>query len=335
MKIVSDIDSDLWKEFLAHNKDATIYHTKMWRNVLTKSFGYDSKYLFCLNENDLPVAFLPLMLIRSRIYGDRITSLPFSHICGPIGESNYFDILINYALDHYIADVDYCEFRFSYNKNDFSLVSNYVDHTLDLTIGYDQIYSNYDRKSVRWAVNKSKKNDVKIEVANDLQAVKDYYELNCITKKDLGVPCHPYVFFKNMFEEMSDNLRLYQAKKDGDLLASGIFSYFNRCIIYGYGAADPNYLKLYPYNAFIDKSIKDGCDSGYNKYDFGRSGKDNAGLINFKKDWGCKELELVYSYDSHLPNRSNKIKYFLGDILTLLPTNIYKWISDFTFYNFG
>jgi len=60
-------------------------------------------------------------------------------------------------------------------------------------------------------------------------------------------------------------------KYNGEIIGGGVMVFFKDTVIYGYGASNPNYLNLQPYNAFIWKSIEDACINGYNYYDFGRT----------------------------------------------------------------
>ncbi|NQE53330.1 hypothetical protein C5S29_07030, partial [ANME-1 cluster archaeon GoMg3.2] len=133
---------------------------------------------------------------------------------------------------------------------------------------------------------------------------------------------------------------LYIARCDDEIIAGGVMEYFKDGVLYGYGAANSDYLKLHPYDAFIWKSIEDACVNGYKYFDFGRTSYDNVGLINFKKRWGTVEKKLYYSYypknpESLVENREN-FKYKWGTkIIRRMPMPIYKKFSDVVFGSFG
>ena len=226
------------------------------------------------------------------------------------------------------------------NSNGFHCQNSFSTYILELSSNSDETWNKLEKKSARWATTKSKKMGVRVESTKHIEDLKSFYELNCITKKDIGVPCHPWKFFKNMFELMNEYVLLYIAKYQDEIIAGGVFEYFNDTVIYGYGAADPNNLKLHPYNAFVWKSIEDACANGYKYFDFGRTSYDNEGLINFKKRWGTIEKKLYYSYYPNNPesltgNREN-IKYKYGTkAIQKMPLNIYKIFSNSTFQHFG
>ena len=196
------------------------------------------------------------------------------------------------------------------------------------------------KKSARWATTKSKSIGVQVSSTNNVEDLKEFYEINALTKRDLGVPCHPWKFFKNMFELLDKYVTLYVAKYDNEIIAGGIIESFKDSVLYGYGAAHPDYLKFHPYNAFIWKSIEDACVNGYAYFDFGRTSYDNKGLIDFKKRWGTTEKKLYYSYyptnPEKLTENRESLKYKYGTkVIHKMPILAYKKFSDSIFQHFG
>lgn len=109
------------------------------------------------------------------------------------------------------------------------------------------------------------------------------------------MPARPWKFFKNLFECLGENVQLFLAKCDGEIIGGGIQEYYGTMILSGYVAADPSQLKKYPYNAINWASIEDACQKGYGLYDFERASYDNEGLVFFKTRWRIKEKKLFYS----------------------------------------
>ena len=197
-----------------------------------------------------------------------------------------------------------------------------------------------DRGSTRWAVNKAKKEGVIAELTSEIQDLMDFYELNCLTKKELGVPCHPYQFFKTMMEELNQMAHLYVARYNEAVIGGGIMMEYNGQVLYGYGAADSCHLKQYPYNAFVWKSIEDALENGCKTFDFGRTSHENSGLIQFKQKWGTERKELVYSYYPGNPtsigsNRDGRLYHFANMIIQNTPMPMYKVMSNKLFKHFG
>jgi predicted N-acyltransferase len=338
--IVNEVKEDDWKEFLENYDEALIYHTPEWRNFLKTVFGYKPYYLFAIDENDKILGMLPLMHIKSKIFPARLSCLPFAHICGYIGSKKLKRALLQNAVKLYNnLDANYLEIRDYANGRKFKIFNTFSTYVLELSSNPEEVWRKLDKGSVRWAIRKAYKMGVKVEVAKDMNDLTEFYEMNCRTKKEIGVPCHSFKFFKELFKNLGDFAKLYIARHGGEAIGGGIMLYYKNTVIYGYGAADPKSLKLYPYNAFIWKAIEDACLGGYRYFDFGRVSYEDAGLINFKKKWGTVEKKLYYSiYPENrrffMENR-NLMHHLGAKVIRRMPMPFYKKFSDTVFKHLG
>lgn len=341
INIIKNVDEEEWKSFLNKYHEATIYHTPEWKQLLEKTFGYKSEYLFAKDESGNIAGFLPLFYIKSKLTGNRLCSVPFSHICSSLGTKEASTALIEEAICLFQkSTLNTLEIRGTLNDERFVNLNSFSTYILELSSNPNDVWPKLDKGSVRWAVKKAEKSGVAVETTRDMSALKEFYEINAMTKKDLGVPCHPWKFFKNMFDILGNSVSLYVSKHDSEIIGGGIMVYFKDTVLYGYGASNPNYLNLHPYNSFIWKSIEDACLKGYNFYDFGRTSYSNTGLIDFKKRWGTIETKLYYS---NYPTKSNSLsenresaKYkFASKVIGEMPLLMYKQFSDTVFQHFG
>lgn len=340
IKIVNSISREEWTRFVLNNSDATIYHTPEWKEVLERTFGFKPYYVFA-KENGEITGMLPLFYIKSIITGNRLCLLPFSHFCGPIGDKKVLKSLIKEEVSlHKDLNVNYLEIRDYIDFDGFESQNTFSTYILELSPNIEEVWKRLDKRSVMWAIKKSKKNNVIVEKTRNVDDFRKFYKLNCATKREIGVPSHPWSFFKNLFKFLNDNISLYVARYNGEIIAGGIMESFKDTVIYGYGAANSDYLELCPYNAFIWKSIEDACQNGYRYFDFGRTSYDNTGLISFKKRWGTAEKKLYYSYYPRVPESligsRDSLAYKLGTkVIRKMPMSIYKKFSDVMFRNFG
>ena len=83
-EIVTNVNEEQWSSFVHRCSSASIYHTPEWKNFLEKTFGYEPHYLFAKDENDNIAGLLPLFDVKSKLTGNRLCSVPFSHMCGTL-----------------------------------------------------------------------------------------------------------------------------------------------------------------------------------------------------------------------------------------------------------
>ena len=83
MKVVTiDSEESAWDLFIRSIEDATSYHRLKWRNVITESFGHNCHYLAAIDNNGEWQGVLPLVHMRSRLFGHFLISVPFVNYGG-------------------------------------------------------------------------------------------------------------------------------------------------------------------------------------------------------------------------------------------------------------
>jgi len=341
VEIKEQIPENDWRQFLDGCDQATLYHTLEWKTFLERTFGYKPRYLFATDESGQPIGMLPLFEVKSRLTGNRVCSVPFSHECGCLGDKNTCSALLDEAISITAKSrIKKIEVRSTVAHPRFQGKNAFCTHILELSTNPEETWKLLDKSSARWAVKKAGKLGVSVTSSTNTEDLKEFYELNCITKQNLGVPCHPWEFFKNLFSLLDGHIKLYLSRYEGTIIAGGVMECYKDQVLYGYGAADPDHLDVHPYNAFIWKSIEDACIDGYRTYDFGRTSYDNTGLIQFKKKWGTQERGLCYSYypasGKSVVTDRNSVIYRLGNsVIRAMPTPAYKTFSTSVFSHFG
>ena len=70
-------------------------------------------------------------------------------------------------------------------KTFYLLVSpsiTYLGHTMDLDNGEEEVFSNF-KDSTKRNIKKAIKEKVRVEIFNSLESIKEFYTLNCMTRK--------------------------------------------------------------------------------------------------------------------------------------------------------
>ena len=101
-----------WNRFVQEQAGATFFHRAEWRQVLEQAFGHQGHYLQCL-RGDVVVGVLPLVEVKSLLFGHSLISTPFCVYGGALGaDPQVQDRLVDAAAD--LAEqlgVDYLELR--------------------------------------------------------------------------------------------------------------------------------------------------------------------------------------------------------------------------------
>ncbi|HET9146485.1 MAG TPA: peptidoglycan bridge formation protein FemAB, partial [Acetobacteraceae bacterium] len=77
-------DERAWDEFVLAHPQGTFFHRIAWRHVIREAFRHTPHYL--LTERDGAITgVLPLVHMKTRLFGNSLVSSPFCVYGGPIG----------------------------------------------------------------------------------------------------------------------------------------------------------------------------------------------------------------------------------------------------------
>ncbi len=181
------------------------------------------------------------------------------------------------------------------SSKDLRLRKSLADHhpetslIIDLSQSEDEILKQMKQKG-RYNIKVAEKYGIVVEESDDVDA---FHDLLVKTGGRDGFGIHPKSYYLNMLVALGKNVQLLLAKKDGQIIAGGIFTYLNDTAIYYYGASDHDCRKMMaPY--FIQwTAIKEAKKRGCKYYDFLGISPENspknhawAGVTSFKKKFG-------------------------------------------------
>ncbi|NIO21381.1 MAG: GNAT family N-acetyltransferase [Candidatus Aenigmarchaeota archaeon] len=300
-KIVNPNDYPGWNEMISVFPDATIFHTSNWAKVLAESYGYRPRY-FCSFKGQELTGALPVMEVKSFLTGKRGVSLPFSDFCEPlVSEHDQFQELLQKAVEYgKKAGWKYLELRGGekYRGTDEGFV-DYATHSLPLSRDVEGQFHRF-RDSTRRNIRKALKEDVKTEISTSQKAVKEFYRLNCMTRREHGLPPQPYSFFEKVYRHIiSRGLGIIMLAAIGSKTISGaVYFHFGNNVLYKYGASNKEYQHVRSNNLVMWEAIKWYGKRGFRTLGFGRTDLRNKGLIHFKAGWGTTEgIQKYYRFD--------------------------------------
>ena len=257
---------------------------------------------FTVIEDGQLTALIPLMEINSLLTGRRGVSLPFTDECRPVAQdSEQFEEMLQYVVEYgQKAGWKHLELRGGHQGLDRAPIhTTHYRHTIELEREDAEIFSNF-RSSTKRNIQRAQKENVKVDVSYTLESVKEFYRLNCITRKHHGLPPQPLSFFLKIFNHIISRKKgfVVVAYCHTRAVTAAVYSHFGSEAVYKYGASDRNYQHLRPNNLVMWQAIKWCCRNGFKRFSFGRTEPENQGLLQFKRGWGTKEDKInYYKYD--------------------------------------
>lgn len=288
-----------WNDFVNTDNAASLYHLAAWDGIFRKTFGHTSFHIVVKHNNSIQ-GVLPLTLIKSRLFGKYLVSMPFLNYGGVCTSNEQVaKMLIQEAISIARQEkVAYIELRQKRELNlDLPVKKSKVTLILELKKNPDDLWAMLDAK-VRNQIRKAQKANLRLEIGSADQ-VKNFYEVFCVNMRDLGTPVYSMAFFENIAEDLENRVRIFSIFLGDKAVASGYTLGFKDSLEIPWASSIREYNKLCPNTLLYWEIIKYACKSGYKYFDFGRCSPD-SGTYNFKKQWGAEPKQLYWYY--WLPN---------------------------------
>lgn len=342
MEVVDPTACPEWDDLIAAQPNATAFHTSAWARVIRDTYGYRPAY-FRARDRERVTALIPFMEIHSWLTGKRGVSLPFTDECTPLlPDGLEFDAAAGQVMD-FAASRGWqtVEFRGQgRGMGRFPAADEYLSHALDLTGTEAALFSRYSQ-NVQRNLRKAERNGIEVENGGTPSGVREFYRLNCLTRRDHGVPPQPFLFFENLRTHIleKDLGTLLLARHREKAVAGAVFLHFGRKGIYKYGASDRRHLDLRANHLVFQAGIRTLCEKGIETLSFGRTDPAQEGLRRFKLSWGARETRLQYfrfdvRSNSWLALRKARFSLWEG-LMSKMPIPVLRLVGDIAYRHIG
>lgn len=297
-----------WDLFVQASQGATAYHCFKWQMVIAKSFGHPCHYLAAIDSSGEWQGILPLVHMRSRIFGNFLVSLPFVNYGGLLCKNEAAaGLLLDEAEKiRRSCGATHVELRHvAPRPGNLPTKQHKVTMVLDLVDDVDSQWKEF-KSVIRNRVRRAEKGGLQFMMGH-LELLDGFYEVFARNMRDLGTPVYAKSFFQNVLEGFPDTTRLVAVLHEGRTIAAGIVLWFGDTVEAPWVSSIRDYQALCPNNMLYWEAIRFAIEHKFRKFDFGRS-TPQEGTYNFKKQWGAKPIQLHWQYlmdrDGELPELS-------------------------------
>ena len=326
VRIASGSDGDMWDRYVAGRPDAAGYHEWSWRRIFEGTFGHTCHYLLAVREPENPstrapenpIGILPLVEIRSLLFGRSLTSLPFVNFGGVLADSDEVArALLSRASD--LARELKCshvEFRHVDRQfEDLPCKQHKVTMRLRLEPGSaadpldperSPLWSRIDRKA-RNQVRKAQKSNLTV-VRGGLELVDKFYAVFARNMRDLGTPVYTKRLFSDVLTTFPGRAHLIVVRLADQPVAAGLTYRTRRMVEIPWASSVRDYNALCPNHLLYWHALEMATAEKAEVFDFGRS-TPGEGTFKFKEQWGAEPTALHWEYwltSGRLPDQGPK-----------------------------
>ena len=289
-------DCSRWDDYVEKHPGATVYHMSAWGRAVARSMGHKCYYI-SVEENGEICAVIPLIHVKSMLFGNSLVSVAFATNGGPVFDNAAALQMLDDECRKLAVelDVDYLECR-------------NMDVVHEDWPAKKEMYSTFrkdlsaDNEENMLAIPRKQRAMVRKGIKFGLKAVVDdqpnrLFAMYSESVRNLGSPVFPKKLFYCLKEEYGENCEILTIETDqGKAISSVMTFYFRDEVVpyYGGGTFEARGLAA---NDFMYWSLMERAVSARQCriFDFGRS-KNGTGAFSFKKNWGFEPKPLNYEF---------------------------------------
>jgi FemAB-related protein (PEP-CTERM system-associated) len=328
-----------WDAFVMACPKGTFFHRAGWQRILREVFRHDT-YFLCAKDNGRITGVLPLAHVKSMLFGNALTSLPFAVYGGVAADDEDSAAALEQEAQRLAQQlgVQHLELRHVERRHtDWPEQDLYVTFRKAILPEEEANMLAIPRKQ-RAMVRKGIKNGLKSEIDADADRFFAVYADNVHRH---GTPALSKRYFQELLREFGADCEVLTVTgPDGKVLSSVLSFYFRNEVLPYYAGDDLAARDLAANDFKYWELMRRACARGLQVFDYGRS-KQGTGPYAFKKNWGFEPTPLHYEYrlykrDAVPQNNPANAKYKLMiEAWRRLPLGVANWLGPFVVRSLG
>ncbi len=315
-----------WDDLIAGFDGSTFCHLAGWTHVMREALGHQAWRWIAVDSQGHEVGALPLVRVRSRLFGDYLLSMPFLNDGGPIGSESAKRVLTGHAVEEARRlGVDLLELRARDPlPAEIDVSHRKVTVLKSLPGSSEELWEDGIRSKVRSQIRRPMKEGMEARFGPEL--LDSFYDIFARTMRDLGTPVLPVGFFRAIREHMGDHLVVGIVELDGRAVAAGCGLHWKGELEITWAGALRELSRLAPnmllYWAFLEEAIRLGATT----FNFGRC-TPGSGTHRFTPQWGTDDHPLPWAQWSptglsETPNPSGRKYEVATAVWSRLPLSV-------------
>jgi serine/alanine adding enzyme len=285
-----------WDAFVRRQAGWTHFHLYGWRDVMRNALGHEAVHL-SVREDGALTGVLPLVRVRSLLFGHYLVSMPFVNYGGPLGGDEAVRALSSEAIRMAKASgAKLLELRSARELPlDLPVSHRKVTVVMDLPADADALMKAFPAK-LRSQVRRPEKEGVTYAFGPD--QVAPFFRVFARHMRDLGTPTQGRRLFEEIARAFPHDAWFGCAWLGGRPIAAGAGFRWGAEFEMTWASALSEFNRTSAnmglYRAFMERAISEGCT----RFNFGRC-TPGGGTHRYKLQWGGRDEPLWWYQHTH------------------------------------
>ncbi len=287
-------DGAAWGAFVDSAPDSTVMHRWAWRDAIARAYGHRSVHLAATAGGELR-GVLPLTLIRSRLFGRSLVSMPFMDYGGVCALDDGVErALVTAALDLARSERAKLDLR------------HMGDHAVDLPVSLEKVTMVLELGSTedetwrglpserRNRIRKGQRAGLTAQVGGE-ELLPEFHKVFAANMRDLGSPVHAVRFFHEVLAFLPDRAWVLVVRSGPVPVAGAVMLAHHGTLSIPWVSSLRSSRALCAGQFLYWEAMRFAISRGHRVLDFGRSSKGST-TYESKRQWGAEPVQLYWHY---------------------------------------
>jgi FemAB-related protein (PEP-CTERM system-associated) len=285
-----------WNTFLAQTPTGSFYHRHEWGGINERELGHEFIPLVARSAGRI-TGVLPLVFMRSVLFGRILCSVPFVNYGGPctLDAAAAAALVAQARALARERGAKYLELRCAAPlETDMHVSTRKISMSIDLERDPEALFAKFTSKH-RTNIRRAQKNEL-VTKSGGRELLPVFYRVMEESWQSLGTPLYASSYFSRILETFGDDARIFVCSRQDVPVAVAFNGHFNGVVEGMWAGGTAQSRPLQANYALYWEMIRDACERGYTRYHLDRSTAE-SGAEDFKKKWNAHAHQLYWYFD--------------------------------------
>ena len=290
----SEKNSADWDSYTAERERCVNYHRWAWKRVIEEAFGWETFYLKAEEEGRI-TGILPLVWLKSKLFGNFLCSLPYFSEAGLVADSPEAGEALLTETIRIAREVKASHIELRHqgaSPVSWPAKRNKVTLACDVFPDKEKNMQHLSTK-MRTNVRRSLKLGLEADFGQE-ELLDDFYGVFCLKMRELGTPVYSRKFFAKILDHFPQESFICRIRHERKTIAVGFLTGWRSTLEANWSAASPKAMNLRPNVFLFWQMMCFAGQKGYSIFDFGRSSV-GSGTYEFKQQWNTRVVPLYWN----------------------------------------
>ncbi len=290
----SDHVDERWNRYVADHPGGHFYLRSDVVSDIAALGNHKHHFFYAHRDDGSLCGVLPLVEMRSRLFGHFAVNLPYVNYGGALGDSPDIEAALitraSHLLDNGCAHI---ELRDTRQRPNLPARTDKVSMLLQLPGDRETLFESFPSK-VRAQIRRPQRENLDYRHGG-IELLGDFYQVFAEHMRDLGTPVYPRHLFALLLQHYAENCSLHLLYQQQRPVAAAFLLRDGNTMQIPWAATLRRVhdisANMLLYWEVLGHAIAENCDW----FDFGRSTRD-AGTYRFKRQWGAQPVDHYWHY---------------------------------------